>query len=123
VTRVASIWETLLTKFPKPMQPDMALAAYDVMKAHNRTSIKIGGCDAMPPALQAVTDGWMVATVRNPPCLIHGGAIIAGVAATVSGEKTDMGPGMIPKHVVTDGPVVTKANAPGIAWMEEHLLI
>jgi hypothetical protein len=24
----------------------MALAAYDVMKAHNRTSIKIGGCDA-----------------------------------------------------------------------------
>jgi ribose transport system substrate-binding protein len=82
------------------MQPDMALAAYDVMKAHNRTSIKIGGCGAMPPALQAVTDGRMVATVRNPLCLIHGGAI-----TTVSGEKTDMGPGMIPKHVVTDGAV------------------
>jgi ribose transport system substrate-binding protein len=123
VSRVASIWEKLLTKFPKLdaayfHNDDMALAAYDVMKAHNRTSIKIGGCDAMPPALQAVTDGRMVATVRNPPCLIHGGAL-----TTVSGEKTDMGPGMIPKHVVTDGPVVTKANAPGLAWMEEHFLI
>lgn len=128
VSRVASIWEKLLTKFPKLdaayfHNDDMALAAYDVMKAHNRTSIKIGGCDAMPPALQAVTDGRMVATVRNPSCLIHGGAIIAGVAATVSGEKTGMGPGMIPKHVVTDGPVVTKANAPGLAWMEKHFLI
>ena len=128
VTRVASIWERLLTKFPKLdaayfHNDDMALTAYDVMKAHNRTSIKIGGCDAMPPALQAVTDGRMVATVRNPSCLIHGGAIIAGVAATVSGEKTGMGPGMIPKHVVTDGPVVTKANAPGLAWMEKHFLI
>lgn len=128
VTRVASIWEKLLTKFPKLdaayfHNDDMALAAYDVMKAHNRTSIKIGGCDAMPPALQAVTDGRMVATVRNPSCLIHGGAIIAGVAATVSGEKTGMGPGMIPKHVVTVGPVVTKANAPGLAWMEKHFLI
>jgi ribose transport system substrate-binding protein len=54
----------------------------------------------------------MVATVRTS-CLIHGGAVIAGVAATVSGEKTGMGPGMIPKHIVTDGPIVTKANAPG----------
>jgi ribose transport system substrate-binding protein len=128
VAKVASIWETLLTKFPKIdaayfHNDDMALAAYDVMKTHNRTSTKIGGCDAMPPALQAVTDGRMVATVRNPSCLIHGGAIIAGVAALVSGEKTGVGPGMVPKHVVTDGPVVTKANAPGLAWMEEHFLI
>ena len=128
VTKVASIWETLLAKFPKIdaayfHNDDMALAAYEVMKAHNRTGIKIGGCDAMPPALQAVADGRMVATVRNPSCLIHGGAIIAGVAAIVSGQKTGMGPGMIPKHIVTDGPVVTKANAPGLVWMEEHYLI
>ena len=128
VAKVAHIWETLLTKFPKIdaayfHNDDMALAAYDVMKAQNRTSIKIGGCDAMAPALQAVMDGRMVATVRNPSCLIHGGAIIAGVAATLSSEKTGMGPGMIPKHVVTDGPVVTKTNAPGLVWMEEHFLI
>jgi ribose transport system substrate-binding protein len=30
---------------------------------------------------------------------------------------------MIPKHVVMDGPVVTKVNAPGLAWMEGHFLI
>ena len=66
----------------------------------------------MPPALQAVLDGRIVATVRNPSCLIHGGAIIAGVAATAFGE-----------NIVTEGPVVTKANAPGLVWMEEHFLI
>ncbi len=38
-------------------------------------------------------------------------------------KKTGMGPGMIPKQVVTDGPVVTKTNAPGPVWMEEHFLI
>jgi ribose transport system substrate-binding protein len=101
----------------------MALAAYDVMKAHGRTSIKIGGCDAMPTALLALEDGRMLVTARNPSCRIHGGAIIAGVAAIVSGEKTGAGPGSIPKHVVIDGPVVTRTNAPGMLWMEEHFLI
>ena len=129
VTKVARIWETLLTKYPKIdaayfHNDDMALAAYNVMKAHGRTSIKIGGCDAMPPALEAVTDGRMTATVRNPSCRIHGGALIAGVAAIVSGEKTGAGGnGTIPKNIVADGPVVTKANAPGMMWMEDHFLI
>src|ERR1700742_4829843 len=126
VTKVARIWETLLTKYPKISaayfhNDDMALAAYNVMKAHNRTEIKIGGCDAMPPALAAVSDGRMHATVRNPSCRIHGGAIVAGVAAVVAGEKT--GANGIPKNIVTDGAVVTKANAPGMAWMETHFLI
>src|SRR6476646_6092442 len=126
VTKVARIWETLLTKYPKISaayfhNDDMALAAYNVMKAHNRTDILIGGCDAMPPALAAVADGRMHATVRNPSCRIHGGAIVAGVAAVVTGEKT--GPNGIPKNIVTDRPVVTKANAPGMMWMETHFLI
>ncbi|HTB46438.1 MAG TPA: sugar ABC transporter substrate-binding protein, partial [Acetobacteraceae bacterium] len=126
VTKVARIWETLLTKYPKIdaayfHNDDMALAAYNVMKAHDRTSIKIGGCDAMPPALAAVTDGRMLATVRNPSCRIHGGALIAGVAAITAGEKT--GEGGIPKNIIADGPVVTKANAPGMMWMEDHFLI
>jgi ribose transport system substrate-binding protein len=125
VSKTARIWETLLTKFPVIdaayfHNDDMALAAYNVMKAHGRTSIKIGGCDAMPPALTAVADGRMTATVRNPSCRIHGGAIIAGVAAIVSGEKTGAG---IPKHIITDGPVVTQANAAGMQWMENHFLI
>jgi ribose transport system substrate-binding protein len=124
VTKVARLWETYLTKFDKIdaayfHNDDMALAAWNVMKAHNRTDIKIGGCDAMPPAITAVKEGKMHATVRNPSCRIHGGAIIAGVAA-VSGEKTGSG---IPKNVVTDGPVVTKDNADGMLWMEDHFLI
>ena len=107
VTKVARIWETYLTKYPKISaayfhNDDMALAAYNVMKTHNRTEIKIGGCDAMPPALTAVADGRMLATVRNPSCRIHGGAIVAGVAAVTTGEKTGAG---IPKNIVTDGPV------------------
>jgi ribose transport system substrate-binding protein len=128
VSQVARIWETLLTKYPKIdaayfHNDDMALAAYNVMKARGRTNILIGGCDAMPPALTAVADGRMHATVRNPSCRIHGGAVLAGVAAVVSGEKTGDGQGMIPKNIVTDGPVVTKANAPGMMWMENHFLI
>ena len=126
VTQVARIWEALLTKYPKIdaaffHNDDMALAASKVMQAKGRTETKIGGVDAMPPAIKAVQEGAMYATVRNPSCRIHGGAIIAGVNAVVNGEKT--GPGGIPKNVVTDGPVVTKANADGMAWMEEQFLI
>ena len=73
------------------------------------------------PALAAVMDGRMHATVRNPSCRIHGGAIMAGVAAVVAGERT--GQEGIPKHVITDGPVVTRENAAGMAWMQKHFLI
>ncbi|MBZ9669043.1 substrate-binding domain-containing protein [Mesorhizobium sp. B3-2-1] len=125
VTKVARLWETYLTKYPQIdaayfHNDDMALAAYNVMKAHNRTNIKIGGCDAMPPAIAAVAEGRMHATVRNPSCRIHGGAIVAGVAAVTGGEKSGEG---IPKSVVADGPVVTKENAAGMQWMEDHFLI
>jgi ribose transport system substrate-binding protein len=125
VTKVARIWETLLTKYPKIdaayfHNDDMALAAYKVMQAKGRTDIKIGGCDAMPPAIKAVEAGQMLATVRNPSCRIHGGSIVAGVQAVVNGAKSGTD---IPKSIVTDGPVVTKLNAPGMLWMEEAFLI
>ena len=125
VTKVARIWDTHLTKYPDVKaaffhNDDMALAAANVMKARAKTGIIIGGVDAMPPALEAVMDGRMLATVRNPSCRIHGWAVAAGVAAVVSGEKTGKG---IPKNIVTDGPVITKETAPGIAWMERHFLI
>ena len=125
VTKVARIWESLLTKYPDIAgaffhNDDMALAAHNVMKAKGRTGIVIGGVDAMPPAVNAVLDGTMVATVRNPSCRIHGGAFVAGVAAVNGGEKTGEG---IPKNIVTDGPVVTKANGEGMLWMQKHYLI
>jgi ribose transport system substrate-binding protein len=125
VSKVARIWETLLTKYPEIdaaffHNDDMALAAYEVMKRQNRTKILIGGVDAMPPAINAVLEGRMLGTVRNPSCRIHGGAIVAGVAAVTGGEATGKG---IPKNIVTDGPVVTKANAEGMLWMENHFLI
>src|SRR5438477_366577 len=125
VSKTARLWETYLTKYPQIdaaffHNDDMALAAYNIMKARNRTNILIGGVDAMPPAISAVSEGRMFATVRNPSCRIHGGAIVAGVAAVNGGEKSGQG---IPKHVITDGPVVTKANAAGMQWMEDHFLI
>jgi ribose transport system substrate-binding protein len=125
VTKASRLWETYLTKYPEIdaaffHNDDMALAAYNIMKARGRTNILIGGVDAMPPAISAVAEGRMFATVRNPSSRIHGGAIIAGVAAVTAGEKTGAG---IPKHVITDGPVVTQANAAGMQWMEDHFLI
>jgi len=125
VTKAVRLWETYLTKYPQIdaaffHNDDMALAAANVMRARGRNNILIGGVDAMPPALTAVAEGRMHATVRNPSSRIHGGAIIAGVAAVVGGEKSGQG---IPKSIVTDGPVVTKANAAGMQWMQDHFLI
>ncbi len=105
VTKVARIWDTHLTKYPDIKaaffhNDDMALAAANVMKARGKTGIIIGGVDAMPPALEAVMDGRMLATVRNPSCRIHGWAVAAGVAAVVSGEKTEKG---IPKNIAPAG--------------------
>ena len=74
----------------------------------------------MPPAIQAVLDGRMYATVRNPSCRIHGGAIVAGVETARAPKKVVASP---PKHIVVDGPIVTQANGPGLLWMQEHFLI
>lgn len=126
VTKVGKLWESWLNKYPKIdaaffHNDDMALAAYNVMKTHNRTNILIGGVDAMPPAVDAVLDGRMYATVRGSSSRMHGGAVVAGVAAVIGGEKT--GPQGIPQTIVIDGPLVTKENAPGLLWEEAHYLI
>jgi ribose transport system substrate-binding protein len=125
VTKVARIWDSLLTRYPDIKaaffhNDDMALAATNVMKAKNRTGIVIGGVDAMPPAVNAVLEGTMLATVRNPSCRIHGWAVAAGVAAVVGGEK---GGKEIPNFILADGPVITKETAPGHLWLQKNFLI
>src|SRR6476469_523645 len=57
VAKTAQLWETYLNTYPRIdaaffHNDDMALAAADVMNAHGRTGVLIGGVDAMPPAIQ-----------------------------------------------------------------------
>jgi len=125
VAKVARLWEDLLAKYPQIdaaffHSDDMALAAYDIMKRHGRTSILIGGVDAMPPAIDAVFGGRMFATVRNPGGLIHGGAIIAGVAAVTAADQGDRG---VPGRIFTDGPVVMLEKAEGMRWLQDQFLM
>jgi ribose transport system substrate-binding protein len=125
VTKVARIWDSILTKFPNLKagffhNDDMALAANNVIKAKSRAGIVLGGVDAMPPAVNAVLDGTMIATVRNPSCRIHGWSVAAGVAAVVAGEKTGK---EIPNYILADGPVITKDTAPGHLWLQKNFLI
>jgi ribose transport system substrate-binding protein len=123
--KTRQLWESYLDTYPQISaaffhNDDMALAALEVIRAKNRTGILIGGVDAMPPAIRAVLDGSMFVTVRNSSCRIHGGAIVAGAEAARAPKKTPAAP---PKHIIVDGPIVTRANAPGLLWMEDHFLI
>jgi ribose transport system substrate-binding protein len=125
VTKVARIWDSILTANPDIAgaffhNDDMALAAFNVIKSKGREGIVLAGVDAMPPAVNAVLDGRMLATVRNPSCRIHGWAVAAGVAAVQGGEKRGEG---IPDFILADGPVITKATAPGHLWLQKHFLI
>ncbi len=74
----------------------------------------------MPLAIDAAFGGRMFATVRNPSCLIHSGAIMAGIAAATAVSK---GGGGVPRRVVTDGPVVTLEKAAGMRWLQEQFLM
>lgn len=125
VTKVARIWDSLLTKFPDLKagffhNDDMALAAFNVIKAKGREGIKLSGIDAMPPGVNAVLDGTLVATVRNPSCRIHGWAVASGVAAAVGGEKSGTD---IPTYIWADGPVITPETAAGHLWLQKNFLI
>jgi len=125
VTKVARIWDALLTRFPDLKggffhNDDMALAAGNVIRAKGREGILLSGIDAMPPAVNAVLEGSLVATVRNPSCRIHGWSIAAGVAAAVGGEVAGTD---IPPNILADGPVITAATAAGHLWLQKNFLI
>jgi ribose transport system substrate-binding protein len=125
VTKVARIWDSLLTQHADIKgaffhNDDMALAARNVMEAKGRNDILVAGVDAMPPAVNAVLEGKMVATVRNPSCRIHGWSVAAGVAAVVGGEMAGKD---IPNFILADGPVITKETAAGHLWLQKNFLI
>ena len=122
VNKVAKLWEDYLGKYPDIQagffhNDDMALAAYNVIKnAGREKDIVLGGVDAMPPALDAVADGRLLTSVRNPSCRIHWGALVIGALAA-TGVKD------IPKYILTDGPLVTQKNAPGQKFMQAQFLM
>lgn len=124
VNKVAKLWEDYLVKYPSGQlqgamfhNDDMALAAYNVIKNAGRDKeIALVGVDAMPEALKAVEDGRLLASVRNPSCRIHWGALVIGAMAATGVQN-------IPKYILTDGPVVTPKNAPGQLFMQEQFLM
>ncbi len=120
VNKAAQLWENYLARYKDIggaffHNDDMALAALKVISkaGHN---ILISSIDAMPPAIQAVIDGSLLTTVRNPSGRIHWGALMVGILAA-NGVKD------IPGYILTDGPVVTKQNGAGLIFLEDQSLL
>jgi ribose transport system substrate-binding protein len=147
VDTAAALTEAVLNRAPDLTgifadNDDMALAARQVVEnAGLGDQVFVGGVDAMPPALEAVRDGRLVATCRNPACRIHGWAVVAGAyAATVGLEAARSS---IPFFVLADGPAVTGdidsnpefadepwklvnfglSSVAGQLWLEEQFLL
>jgi ribose transport system substrate-binding protein len=120
VNKVAKLWEDYLVKYPNVTggffhNDDMALAAAKIAKNSGK-DVKMAGVDAMPPAVEAVASGGLIASVRNPSSRIHWGAVVIGWLAA-NGETN------IPKYILMDGPVVTPKNAAGLLFEQKHFLI
>ena len=126
VTKTARLWETYLTKYPQIdaaffHNDDMALAAYNVMKARNRTEHP----DRRRRRHAAGDRSRRRTAACSPPCAIRPAASMAAPSSPAwrrSPAARRPAPAF-PKSIVTDGPVVTKDNAAGMLWMEDHFLI
>ena len=122
---VRSIWDDLLVKFPDIVggmfhNDDMALAAYEAIKAVGRENeIVIVGVDGMEPALKAVMDGTLLATVVNPTGRVHEGAFWVGYNIATGKTPKES----VPPFIRTDGPLIDRTIAPGILYLAENLLI
>ncbi|MBC7814213.1 MAG: sugar ABC transporter substrate-binding protein [Burkholderiales bacterium] len=143
----AQITESILNRTPDlnaiyADNDDMALAARQAIENFGPDhDILVVGIDAMPSALEAVQDGRLSATVRNPSCRIHGWSVVAGAyAASVGLEQARED---IPFFILADGPAVTGAidanpefaeepwklvnygmsSIPGQLWLQEHFLL
>lgn len=110
VTRAADLTEAVLNRHPDLKaifadNDDMALAARQIVEnAGLGDQVLVGGVDAMPPAIEAVRDGRLIATARNSACRIHSWAVLAGAyAASVGLEQARED---IPFYVLADGPAI-----------------
>lgn len=119
------IWEDLLVKYPDIIggmfhNDDMALAAYEAIKAAGlQDQITIVGVDGMEPALKAVMDGTLKATVVNPTGRVHFGASWVGYNIVTGKTPKET----VPPFIRTDGPFVDPVVAPGLLYLAENLLI
>jgi ribose transport system substrate-binding protein len=110
VETAAQLTEAVLNRHPDLKgifadNDDMALSARQVVvNAGLGDQVFVAGVDAMPNALEAVANGDLVATCRNPSCRIHGWAVVAGAFAATAGLEAARG--QIPFFVLADGPAV-----------------
>jgi ribose transport system substrate-binding protein len=120
-----TIWEDLLIKYDDIVgamfhNDDMALAAYEAIKAVGRENeIVLVSVDGMEPALEAVIDGRLLATVVNPTGRVHGGAFWVGYNVVTGKTPKET----VPPFIRTDGPYITPDIAPGILYLAENLQI
>jgi ribose transport system substrate-binding protein len=111
VDTAAQLTEAVLNRHPDlnalfADNDDMALAARQVIEnAGLGDQVYVGGVDAMPPALEAVASGRLLATCRNPSCRIHGWAVVAGAFAAMAGLEAARE--QIPFYILADGPAVS----------------
>ncbi len=111
VAHTTEIWQTLVKRHPDLNaaflhNDDMALAARQVIEqAGMQHQVALGGVDAMVPAIQAVSDGRLLATARNSSPRIHGWAVLAGYYAATRG--LDQARKDIAKMIIVDGPLIT----------------
>lgn len=116
VELTTDIWEILLNRHPDLRagflhNDDMALAARQVVEAHGlQDQVVLGGVDAMIPAIQAVSEGRLLATARNSSPRVHGWAVLAGYYAAVMG--LEQARQAIPPLIVADGPLIV-LDSPG----------
>jgi ribose transport system substrate-binding protein len=110
VTRAADLTESVLNRHPDLKaifadNDDMALSARQIVEnAGLGDQVLVGGVDAMPPAIEAVRDGRLVATARNSANRIHSWAVLAGAyAASVGLEQARKD---VPFYVLADGPAI-----------------
>ncbi len=115
--RVRQLWDSYVTRYPTisaayAHNDDMAFAILESLKAANRTA-KVGGTDGMPPAIKAVADGTLAATIRHSTVRLNMYAVIVGVMHKTGVITT------VPKKIVVDGLLVTPDNAESLLFLQE----